>query len=214
MPVLNRAVETQAEIAAWRRKLHQNPELLYDVHETAQFVEDKLKSFGCDLVETGVGRTGVVGIIKGRHGDGPAIGLRADMDALPITETSGVEWVSQNPGKAHSCGHDGHTSMLLGAAQYLAETRNFRGSVALLFQPAEEGGAGGLAMVEDGVMDRFNISEVYGIHNMPACRSDSSRCEKARSWQRRMNSISSSQVAAATQRSRIAPLIRFWQVPS
>ncbi|RRY12979.1 M20 aminoacylase family protein [Brucella anthropi] len=167
MPVLNRAVETQAEIAAWRRKLHQNPELLYDVHETAQFVEDKLKSFGCDLVETGVGRTGVVGIIKGRHGDGPAIGLRADMDALPITETSGVEWVSQNPGKAHSCGHDGHTSMLLGAAQYLAETRNFRGSVAFLFQPAEEGGAGGLAMVEDGVMDRFNISEVYGIHNMP-----------------------------------------------
>ncbi len=167
MPVLNRAVETQAEIAAWRRKLHQNPELLNDVHETAQFVEDKLKSFGCDLVETGVGRTGVVGIIKGRHGDGPAIGLRADMDALPITETSGVEWVSQNPGKAHSCGHDGHTSMLLGAAQYLAETRNFRGSVALLFQPAEEGGAGGLAMVEDGVMDRFNISEVYGIHNMP-----------------------------------------------
>ncbi|KAB2705493.1 MULTISPECIES: M20 aminoacylase family protein [Brucella] len=167
MPVLNRAVETQAEIAAWRRKLHQNPELLYEVHETAQFVEDKLKSFGCDLVETGVGRTGVVGIIKGRHGDGPAIGLRADMDALPITETSGVEWVSQNPGKAHSCGHDGHTSMLLGAAQYLAETRNFRGSVALLFQPAEEGGAGGLAMVEDGVMDRFNISEVYGIHNMP-----------------------------------------------
>lgn len=114
----------------------------YDVHETAKFVEDKLKSFGCDLVETGVGRTGVVGIIKGRHGDGPAIGLRADMDALPITETSGVEWVSHNPGKAHSCGHDGHTSMLLGAAQYLAETRNFRGSVALLFQPAEEGGAG------------------------------------------------------------------------
>ncbi|MHC5231708.1 M20 aminoacylase family protein [Brucella sp. LJL56] len=167
MPVLNRAVETQAEIAAWRRKLHQNPELLYDVHETAKFVEDKLKSFGCDLVETGVGRTGVVGIIKGRHGDGPAIGLRADMDALPITETSGVEWASQNPGKAHSCGHDGHTSMLLGAAQYLAETRNFRGSVALLFQPAEEGGAGGLAMVEDGVMDRFNISEVYGVHNMP-----------------------------------------------
>src|SRR5690606_38885979 len=167
MPVLNRAVETQAEIAAWRRKLHQNPELLYDVHETAKFVAEKLTSFGCDHVETGVGRTGVVGIIKGRHGDGPAIGLRADMDALPITETSGVEWASQNPGKAHSCGHDGHTSMLLGAAQYLAETRNFRGSVALLFQPAEEGGAGGLAMVEDGVMDRYDITEVYGVHNMP-----------------------------------------------
>ncbi len=167
MPVLNRAVESKAEIAAWRRKLHQNPELLYDVHETAKFVAEKLTSFGCDHVETGVGRTGVVGIIKGRHGDGPAIGLRADMDALPITETSGVEWASQNPGKAHSCGHDGHTSMLLGAAQYLAETRNFRGSVALLFQPAEEGGAGGLAMVDDGVMDRFGISEVYGVHNMP-----------------------------------------------
>ncbi|MGV6903625.1 MULTISPECIES: M20 aminoacylase family protein [unclassified Brucella] len=167
MPVLNRAIEMQAEIAAWRRKLHQNPELLYDVHETAKFVEEKLKSFGCDQVETGIGRTGVVGIIKGRHGDGHAIGLRADMDALPITETSGAEWASQNPGKAHSCGHDGHTAMLLGAAQYLAETRNFRGSVALLFQPAEEGGAGGLAMVEDGVMDRFGISEVYGVHNMP-----------------------------------------------
>ncbi|CAB4325513.1 MULTISPECIES: M20 aminoacylase family protein [unclassified Brucella] len=167
MPVLNRAIEMQAEIAAWRRKLHQNPELLYDVHETAKFVEEKLKSFGCDQVETGIGRTGVVGIIKGRHGDGRAIGLRADMDALPITETSDAEWASQNPGKAHSCGHDGHTAMLLGAAQYLAETRNFRGSVALLFQPAEEGGAGGLAMVEDGVMDRFSISEVYGVHNMP-----------------------------------------------
>ncbi len=167
MPVLNRAVETQAEIAGWRRQLHQNPELLYDVHDTANFVAEKLKAFGCDHVETGVGRSGVVGIIKGRHGDGPAIGLRADMDALPITETSGVEWESRNPGKAHSCGHDGHTSMLLGAAQYLSETRNFRGSVALLFQPAEEGGAGGLAMVEDGVMDRYGISEVYGVHNMP-----------------------------------------------
>ncbi|MBN9044076.1 MAG: amidohydrolase [Rhizobiales bacterium] len=167
MPVLNRAVEAQAEITAWRRRLHQNPELLYDVHDTAQFVAEKLKSFGCDHVETGVGRTGVVGIIKGRHGDGPAIGLRADMDALPITETSGVEWASKNPGKAHSCGHDGHTSMLLGAAQYLSETRNFRGSVALLFQPAEEGGGGGLAMVRDGVMERYGISEVYGLHNRP-----------------------------------------------
>ncbi|EEZ31886.1 amidohydrolase [Brucella sp. NF 2653] len=167
MPVLNRSIEMQAEIAAWRRKLHQNPELLYDVHETAKFVEEKLKSFGCDQVETGIGRTGVVGIIKGRHGDGHAIRLRADMDALPIMETSGAEWASQNPGKAHSCGHDGHTAMLLGAAQYLAETRNFRGSVALPFQPAEEGGAGGLAMVEDGVMDHFSISEVYGVHNMP-----------------------------------------------
>lgn len=167
MPMLNRVVETENEIAAWRRHLHQNPELLYDVHETARFVEEKLKSFGCDLVETGIGRSGVVAVIKGRHGDGQAIGLRADMDALPITETSGVEWTSKNPGKAHSCGHDGHTAMLLGAAQYLAETRNFRGSAVLLFQPAEEGGAGALAMVQDGVMDRFDISEVYGVHNLP-----------------------------------------------
>ncbi len=167
MPVLNYSVENQPEIAAWRRTLHQNPELLYDVVETARFVTEKLNTFGCDHVETGVGRSGVVGLIKGRHGDGPTIALRADMDALPILETSGVEWASQNPGKAHSCGHDGHTAMLLGAAQYLSETRNFRGSVVLLFQPAEEGGAGGRAMVEDGVMDRFGISEVYGIHNMP-----------------------------------------------
>ena len=167
MPVLNRVVETQAEIAAWRRQLHQNPELLYDVHETAKFVEEKLNAFGCDRIETGVGRSGVVAVIKGRHGDGPTIGLRADMDALPITETSGAPWASQNPGKAHSCGHDGHTAMLLGAAQYLSETRNFRGSVALIFQPAEEGGAGGRAMVEDGLMERFAISEVFGVHNMP-----------------------------------------------
>lgn len=167
MPVLNYSVENQPEIAAWRRKLHQNPELLYDLVETAKFVTEKLNAFGCDQVETGVGRSGIVALIKGRHGDGPTIALRADMDALPILETSGVEWASQNPGKAHSCGHDGHTSMLLGAAQYLSETRNFRGSVVLLFQPAEEGGAGGRAMVEDGVMDRFNISEVYGIHNRP-----------------------------------------------
>ena len=167
MPVLNHIVEAQAEIAEWRRTLHQNPELLYDVHETARFVEEKLQSFGCDLVETGIGRTGVVGLIKGRHGDGPTIGLRADMDALPILETSGVAWASKIPGKAHSCGHDGHTSMLLGAAQYLAETRNFRGNVALIFQPAEEGGGGGKAMVDDGMMEKFAISEVYGVHNRP-----------------------------------------------
>ncbi|MBV2142004.1 amidohydrolase [Falsochrobactrum sp. TDYN1] len=167
MPVLNRAVETQAEIAAWRRHLHQNPELLYDLPETARFVAEKLDAFGCDRVETGIGRSGVVGLIKGRRGGGPVIGLRADMDALPITETSGAQWASKNLGKAHSCGHDGHTAMLLGAAQYLSETRNFRGSVALVFQPAEEGGAGALAMVRDGLMDRFGISEIYGVHNLP-----------------------------------------------
>lgn len=167
MPVLNRAVEMQSEVSEWRRYLHQNPELLYDVFNTAKFVEEKLKSFGCDEVVTGIGRTGVVAIIKGRHGDGPVIGLRADMDALPIQETSGVEWSSKTDGKAHSCGHDGHTAMLLGTAQYLSETRNFRGAVALIFQPAEEGGAGGLAMIEDGLLEKFQIREVYGLHNRP-----------------------------------------------
>ena len=167
MPILNRAAEMQEEVAGWRRHLHETPELLYDVYETSSFVAEKLKAFGCDIVETGLGKTGVVGIIKGRHGDGPTIGFRADMDALPITETSGKPWTSKVPGKAHSCGHDGHTAMLLGAAQYLAETRNFKGSVAVIFQPAEEGGAGALAMLDDGMMDKFSISEVYGMHNSP-----------------------------------------------
>jgi amidohydrolase len=168
MPLLNRAVEMQEEVSGWRRHLHQNPELLYDVHETARFVAEKLRAFGCDEVATGIGRTGVVGLIRGRHGDGPAIGLRADMDALPITETSGKPWMSKTQGRAHACGHDGHTAMLLGAAQYLCETRNFKGSVAVIFQPAEEGGAGGLAMVKDGMMDRFGIESVYGMHNLPS----------------------------------------------
>ncbi|PSJ59394.1 M20 aminoacylase family protein [Pseudaminobacter soli (ex Li et al. 2025)] len=167
MPILNRAAELQDEVAGWRRTLHQNPELNYDVYETAAFVAEKLKSFGCDEVAGGIGRTGVVGIIRGNLGAGATIGLRADMDALPITEASGKPYASQTPGKMHACGHDGHTAMLLGAAKYLAETRNFAGSVAVIFQPAEEGGAGGLAMVEDGMMDRFGIAQVYGMHNMP-----------------------------------------------
>jgi len=167
MPILNRVAEMQEEVAGWRRHLHEHPELLYDVYETSKFVAEKLKSFGCDVVETGIGKTGVVGIIKGRHGDGPTIGFRSDMDALPILETSGKPWASKTPGKAHSCGHDGHTAMLLGAAQYLAETRNFKGSVAVIFQPAEEGGAGALAMLNDGMMEKFGISQVYGMHNEP-----------------------------------------------
>ena len=167
MPLLNRAIEMQDEVAAWRRHLHQNPELMFDVHETAAFVADKLRDFGCDAVETGIGRTGVVGIIRGRHGEGPTIGLRSDMDALPITEATGSPWASRNGGKMHACGHDGHTAMLLGAAQYLAETRNFKGSVAVIFQPAEEGGGGGREMVKEGMMERFSISEVYGMHNIP-----------------------------------------------
>ena len=168
MPILNRAAELQIEIAEWRRHLHTHPELLYDLPHTAAFVEEKLKAFGCDEVVTGIGRIGVVGLIKGRNGgEGRVIGMRADMDALPIKETSGKPWSSENEGKMHACGHDGHTAMLLGAAKYLAETRNFDGSVAVIFQPAEEGGAGGYEMVRDGMMERFAIEEVYGMHNMP-----------------------------------------------
>ncbi|MBS3648009.1 amidohydrolase [Pseudaminobacter sp. 19-2017] len=167
MPILNRAAEMQDEIAGWRRHLHQNPELNYDVFETARFVAEKLREFGCDEVVTGLGRTGVVGVIKGRRGDGSTVGLRADMDALPITEAVERPHASRTPGKMHACGHDGHTAMLLGAAKYLAETRNFAGSVAVIFQPAEEGGGGGLAMVQDGLMERFGIEKVFGMHNMP-----------------------------------------------
>ncbi|MCF1433955.1 amidohydrolase [Agrobacterium vitis] len=167
MPILNRASALQEEVAGWRRHLHQTPELLFDVHQTAAFVTQKLKEFGCDVVETGIGRTGVVGIIKGNRGEGTTIGMRADMDALPITEITGAPWASTVPGKMHACGHDGHTAMLLGAAKHLAETRNFAGSVAVIFQPAEEGGGGGLAMVQDGMMEKFGISQVFGMHNAP-----------------------------------------------
>jgi len=167
MPILNRAAELQDEVAGWRRELHTMPELLYDVHQTSAFVKNKLEEFGVDEVVPGIGRTGVVGIIRGRKGDGATVGLRADMDALPLTEITGKPWASKTPGKMHACGHDGHTAMLLGAAKYLSETRNFPGAVAVIFQPAEEGGAGGKAMVNDGMMERFGISEVYGMHNMP-----------------------------------------------
>jgi amidohydrolase len=167
MPVLNRAAELQGEVTEWRRHLHENPEILYEVENTAAFVASKLKEFGVDEVVTGIGRTGVVGIIRGKGPGNRVIGLRADMDALPLSEITGKPWSSKIAGKMHACGHDGHTSMLLGAAKYLAETRNFNGSVAVIFQPAEEGGAGALAMVEDGMMERFGIEEVYGMHNMP-----------------------------------------------
>jgi amidohydrolase len=167
MPILNRVSEMHAEITAWRRELHQMPELNFDVIKTAGFVESKLREFGVDDIVKGLGRTGVVGIIKGMKGEGPTIGLRADMDALPITEKTGKAWASKNAGKMHACGHDGHTAMLLGAAKYLAETRNFSGSIAVIFQPAEEGGGGGREMVKDGMMEKFAISEVYGMHNLP-----------------------------------------------
>ncbi len=167
MPILNRAAEMQEEIAEWRHHLHRMPELLFDVHRTAAFVEGKLKEFGVDEVVAGLGRTGVVGMIRGRGEGRRTLGLRADMDALPITEETDSPWASATPGAMHACGHDGHTAMLLGAAKYLAETRNFSGSVAVIFQPAEEGGGGGREMVADGIMERFGIDEVFGMHNMP-----------------------------------------------
>ena len=170
MPIVNRIAEFHPEITAWRRDLHAHPELLYDVHRTAASVAEKLKSFGCDEVVPGIGRTGVVGVIRGRKAGGGArkvIGLRADMDALPIEEANDFSYKSTIPGKMHACGHDGHTAMLLGAAKYLAETRNFSGTAIVIFQPAEEGGAGGKAMVGDGMMERFGIEEVYGMHNYP-----------------------------------------------
>ncbi|MEP1198518.1 M20 aminoacylase family protein [Tateyamaria sp.] len=168
MPIKNRLAETHAEIIGWRHHLHAHPELGFEEHETAAFVAKKLGEIGADKVETGVAQTGVVAVIKGRtDSKGRVIGLRADMDALPILEASGVDYPSQNAGVMHACGHDGHTSILLGAAQYLAETRNFDGTVVLLFQPAEEGGGGGRVMVEEGVLDRYGVQEVYGLHNMP-----------------------------------------------
>jgi hippurate hydrolase len=145
-----------------------HPELQYDVHRTAASVTEKLKAFGCDEVVTGLGRTGVVGVIRGKKGKSArTIGLRADMDALPIEEANDLPYKSTVPGKMHACGHDGHTAMLLGAARYLAETRNFSGTAVVIFQPAEEGGGGGRAMVDDGLMDRFGIEEVFGMHNYP-----------------------------------------------
>jgi amidohydrolase len=167
MPIVNRIADMHGEITAWRREMHMHPELLYDVHRTAASVVEKLKSFGCDDVIPGIGRTGVVGVIKGRKPGNKVVGMRADMDALPLEEETGLPYKSQVPGKMHACGHDGHTAMLLGAAKYLAETRNFAGTAVVIFQPAEEGGAGGEAMVKDGLMTRFGIQEVYGMHNYP-----------------------------------------------
>ncbi len=168
MPVKNSIADMHADVTAWRHHLHENPELMYEVHETAAFVQERLAEFGVDEITPGIGKTGVVAVIKGKTDTaGRVIGLRADMDALPIEEATGLDYASKTPGKMHACGHDGHTSMLLGAARYLAETRNFDGTAVLIFQPAEEGGAGGKAMCDDGMMDRWGIQEVYGMHNAP-----------------------------------------------
>ncbi|UWR23665.1 M20 aminoacylase family protein [Sulfitobacter sp. S190] len=168
MPVKNRFAELHSDITAWRRDLHENPEILFETHRTSASVAEKLRAFGCDEVVEGIGRTGVVGVIKGKaNTSDKVIGLRADMDALPIHEETGLDYASKTDGAMHACGHDGHTAMLLGAAQYLAETRNFDGTCVVIFQPAEEGGGGGKEMCDDGMMERWGIQEVYGMHNWP-----------------------------------------------
>lgn len=163
--------DLQGEATEWRHYLHQHPELDYRLQNTARFVTEKLASFGINHIETGIAETGIVALIQGEGGEGPTIGLRADMDALPINEASKKPWSSTTPGQMHACGHDGHTTMLLGAAKYLASTRKFKGSVALIFQPAEEDGGGdrlgGQKMVEAGIMDRYGISQVFAMHNAP-----------------------------------------------
>ncbi|EPX79015.1 M20 aminoacylase family protein [Litoreibacter arenae] len=166
MPPVNRIADYAEDMTAWRRWMHRNPELQFDCHQTAAFVVERLKEFGITEIHEGIAQSGVVAIIQGQ-GDGPTIGLRADMDALPMQEATGLDYASAVSGRMHACGHDGHTTMLLGAARYLAETRNFRGRVALIFQPAEEGGGGAEVMVKEGIMDRFDIGEVYALHNNP-----------------------------------------------
>lgn len=162
------AIEAIArEAVSWRRHIHQHPELLIDLPVTSAFVADKLRAFGCDEVVTGIATSGIVAVVKGRHGGGRTIGLRADMDALPMSEETDLPHASKVPDRMHACGHDGHTAVLLAAARHLAATRDFAGSVAVIFQPAEEGGGGGRVMIEEGVLERFGIDEVYAMHNEP-----------------------------------------------
>ncbi|MER8772173.1 M20 family metallopeptidase [Mesorhizobium sp. M0960] len=169
MPILNRVAELLPEIVAWRRDIHAHPELGFDEHRTSAFVAERLREFGCDEIVTDFGKTGVIGVIRGERAASNAkvIGLRADMDALPIEEVTGLPYASKNNGVMHACGHDGHTAMLLGAARYLSETRNFAGTAVLIFQPAEELGVGAVAMIQDRLMDRFGIEQVFGMHAFP-----------------------------------------------
>lgn len=168
MGLIDGVITAVDEVAAWRQDLHRHPELLYDLPRTAALVAEKLRSFGCDEVATGVGRSGVVGLIRGRRPGARTIAMRADMDALPITEANaGLAHASVTPGRMHACGHDGHTAMLLGAARHLAATRAFAGTAVVVFQPAEEGGAGARAMLNDGLVDRFGIEAIFGMHNLP-----------------------------------------------
>jgi amidohydrolase len=167
MPVINRIAEFHPEMTAWRHDFHQHPEIGFEEIRTSAIVAERLREFGCDEVHTGIAKTGVVGVIRGSGASSKAIGFRADMDALPIEEATGKPWASTVPGKMHACGHDGHTTMLLGAAKYLAETRNFDGTIYLVFQPAEENLAGGEVMVKEGLFDRFPMDRIFGMHNWP-----------------------------------------------
>lgn len=166
MPIVNRIADFHSDMAAWRQDIHRHPELALEEHRTSAVIQEKLKAFGVDEIVTGLARTGVVGIIRG-HEPGGAIGLRADIDALPILEETGLPYASAKPGIMHACGHDGHTAMLLGAARYLAETRNFAGTVYVIFQPAEELHGGGEIMVKEGLFERFPMDWVFGMHNWP-----------------------------------------------
>ena len=166
MAVINRIAEFVPEMTAWRQHLHSHPEINFDCHETAAFVVARLKELGITDISTGIATSGVVAVIEGQ-GEGPTIALRADMDALPMDELTALPYASVAPGAMHACGHDGHTAMLLGAARYLAETRNFTGRVVLIFQPAEELGGGAGVMVEEGVLERFAIDQLYALHCLP-----------------------------------------------
>ena len=167
MAILNSIAGFENDMAKWRRHLHQNPELGRDCYKTAKYIQERLEEFGITEIHTGYASTGIVAIIEGKA-SGRTIGLRADMDALPIKENTGTSYSSKNEGVMHACGHDGHTTMLLGAARYLSETRNFSGRVALIFQPDEEATGGAEAMVEEGILEEFNIEEVYALHNTPS----------------------------------------------
>jgi len=218
MPIVNRVADLQPDIQAWRRDIHAHPELLYEVHRTAAFVADRLREFGCDEVATGLGRTGVVGVIKGRKpagkGDIRVIGLRADMDALPIEEETNLPYASKTAGLMHACGHDGHTAMLLGAARYLAETRNFAGAAVVIFQPAEEGGAGAAAMIKDGLMAASASIRSMACIMARKLRSVRLRSGPVRSWPRPTPSTSGSRGSVVTPRVRTNASIPFWSAPS
>ncbi|MGY4334156.1 amidohydrolase [Bradyrhizobium sp. LB7.2] len=166
MPTIDRIDGYADELTAIRRDLHAHPEIGFEEVRTSGIVADKLKSWGIE-VHRGLGGTGVIGVIKGKGSSGKRIGLRADMDALPMEENTNLKWSSKIPGRFHGCGHDGHTTMLLGTARYLAETKNFDGTVHLIFQPAEEGLGGARAMIKDGLFEKFPCDELYGLHNAP-----------------------------------------------